>query len=143
MRGDSFGGWRHRGRGNVGAFTLIHLRPVPDSVLWAERRRQTVTLRAIEICVTNEFKLTFEQMRKKSNSKHHGLPRMLFYYLAREWTGQSYPTIAKYFGGRDHTTILSGCRNMAYLIENDEDWQLRATAVVKELQARGYNVGWT
>lgn len=37
-------------------------------------------------------------------------PRMVCYYLAKELTHHSYPSIGRAFGDRDHTTILSGYR---------------------------------
>jgi len=37
-------------------------------------------------------------------------PRMVCYFLAKELTTYSYPRIGRMFGGRDHTTILSGYR---------------------------------
>ena len=38
-------------------------------------------------------------------------------YLARVLTDQSYRQIGRYFGGRDHTTILHGFRKTEQLIK--------------------------
>ncbi len=34
-------------------------------------------------------------------------------YLAKELTEHSLPTIARAFGGRDHTTVLHACKRVA------------------------------
>jgi chromosomal replication initiator protein len=36
-------------------------------------------------------------------------------YLAKELTPASLPAIGEAFGGRDHTTVLHGCRTIAEL----------------------------
>ena len=41
--------------------------------------------------------------------------------LAKELTSHSYPEIADAFGGRDHTTIMHGCKNIGKLRESDAD----------------------
>jgi chromosomal replication initiator protein len=38
------------------------------------------------------------------------LARHAAMFVAHELTGNSFPQLAKLFGGRDHTTILSACR---------------------------------
>jgi len=40
-------------------------------------------------------------------------------YLARQLTGKSLKQIGEYFGGRDHTTVMHGCRKTEDLIQND------------------------
>jgi chromosomal replication initiator protein len=47
--------------------------------------------------------------------------RFAIYWLARENTGKSYPQIAKSLGGRDHSTVISGCKRA-------EDYMLRKDA---------------
>jgi chromosomal replication initiator protein len=41
--------------------------------------------------------------------------------LSKELTNHSLPEIGDAFGGRDHTTILHGCRKVASLRESDTD----------------------
>ena len=46
-------------------------------------------------------------------------PRQRAMYVAREMTGHSYPTIAKAFRRKDHTTIMNACRNVTAWMEAD------------------------
>jgi len=41
--------------------------------------------------------------------------------LAKELTNHSLPEIGDAFGGRDHTTVLHACRNIAGLRQSDAD----------------------
>jgi len=53
-------------------------------------------------------------------------PRQVAMALAKELTEHSLPEIGEAFGGRDHTTVLHGCRVVSGLRESDgkirEDW---------------------
>jgi chromosomal replication initiator protein len=40
-------------------------------------------------------------------------------YLARELTGGSLNEIGVFFGGRDHTTVMHGCRRTEQLLETE------------------------
>jgi chromosomal replication initiator protein len=40
-------------------------------------------------------------------------------YLARQLTRKSFEEIGAYFGGRDHTTVLHGCRRTEQLLGHD------------------------
>jgi chromosomal replication initiator protein len=40
-------------------------------------------------------------------------------YLSRELTEASYPEIGRHFGGKDHTTIIHACRQVAKAREAD------------------------
>ncbi len=47
-------------------------------------------------------------------------PRQLAMALSKELTNHSLPEIGDAFGGRDHTTVLHGCRKIAELRELDK-----------------------
>ena len=40
-------------------------------------------------------------------------------YLARYLTGKSLKQIGGYFGGRDHSTVMHGCRKAESLLKTD------------------------
>jgi chromosomal replication initiation ATPase DnaA len=51
--------------------------------------------------------------------------RQVAYHIAKEMTCASFPEIGRNFGGRDHSTILHGCRKIETLLQQD-DRQLAA-----------------
>jgi chromosomal replication initiator protein len=56
-------------------------------------------------------------------------------YLARQMTGKSLKQIGEFFGGRDHTTVLHGCRKTESLIQSDPGTQLAVFELRRGLAA--------
>jgi hypothetical protein len=73
---------------------------------------------AIELVARN-FELLPDQLRGPSKKQPLALARQVAMWVAREATGSSYPRIARELGGRDHTTIIYGCRAVAKLVAGD------------------------
>ncbi|MDR1393538.1 MAG: chromosomal replication initiator protein DnaA [Bifidobacteriaceae bacterium] len=59
------------------------------------------------------FTLTVEDICGPSRRRNLIDARHIAMYLCRELTDLSLPAIAREFGGRDHTTIMSACRKVA------------------------------
>ena len=68
---------------------------------------QSIGLHDVERVVCSLFHMTTEAL--KSDSRAHALayPRMMAMYLARKHTGAPYTEIGRYFGGRNHATVIS------------------------------------
>ena len=81
--------------------------------------RRVVTLDAIQEVVAARFHIKVSEMKSKRRTKALVYPRQMAMYLCREITQQSYPEIARHFGGKDHTTIMHACRQIAKAIENN------------------------
>jgi len=54
-------------------------------------------------------------------------------FLIREEIGASLPQIGAMLGGRDHTTILYGCKRIADLIEEDMNLRREITVLRQQL----------
>lgn len=54
--------------------------------------------------------------------------RQVMYWLAREITGKSFPTIARCLG-RDHTTIISGYRKVDMLMATNDSFYSDVMAI--------------
>ena len=52
------------------------------------------------------FGLTVDSLRGKSRQRELVTARQISMYVFRELTDLSYPSIARLFGGRDHTTVI-------------------------------------
>lgn len=63
--------------------------------------------------------------------------RQAIYLVLRDILGWSLPEIGRFVGGRDHTTVLSGCRAARRLILHDADFQLRWDHVVRGMAPGG------
>lgn len=63
----------------------------------------------------------------KSDSRVHRLahPRQIAMFLARDMTPHSYPAISRWFGDRDHTTVIFAYRKVGKLEEKHEEMSAR------------------
>lgn len=69
-------------------------------------------------------------------------PRMIVMWLARRLTRLSYPEIGKELGGRDHSTVISGCRKIERLLTTDAPLFARVANILAELK-HGVQLGLT
>ena len=80
---------------------------------------RTVTIENIQKTVAEYYKIRTSDLLSSRRSRSITRPRQLAMALSKELTNHSLPEIGQAFGGRDHTTILHGCRKIAELRESD------------------------
>ena len=78
-------------------------------------------LRAIAAQTARYFALRVVELRSPSRRRGVVLARDVAMYLARQLTSKSLKQIGDYFGGRDHTTVLHGCRKTESLMRSDSE----------------------
>jgi chromosomal replication initiator protein len=79
-----------------------------------------VSIENIQKTVAEYFKIRVADLLSKRRSRSIARPRQFAMALAKELTNHSLPEIGDAFGGRDHTTVLHGCRRVASLREMDK-----------------------
>jgi chromosomal replication initiator protein len=79
-----------------------------------------VSIENIQKTVAEYFKIRVADLLSKRRSRSIARPRQVAMALSKELTNHSLPEIGDAFGGRDHTTILHGCRRVAALRETDK-----------------------
>ena len=78
-----------------------------------------ITIDNIQKTVAEYFKIRISDLHSNSRSRSITRPRQMAMALSKELTNHSLPEIGSAFGGRDHTTVLHGCRKIAELRESD------------------------
>ncbi len=79
-----------------------------------------VSIENIQKTVADYFKIRIGDLLSKRRSRSIARPRQIAMALAKELTNHSLPEIGDAFGGRDHTTVLHGCRRIEELRESDK-----------------------
>ena len=79
-----------------------------------------VSIENIQKTVADYFKIRVGDLLSKKRSRSIARPRQIAMALAKELTNHSLPEIGDAFGGRDHTTVLHGCRRIESLRESDK-----------------------
>jgi chromosomal replication initiator protein len=85
--------------------------------LLAVQNRQ-ISIDNIQKTVADYYKIRISDMHSKKRSRAVARPRQVAMALAKELTQMSLPEIGSNFGGRDHTTVLHACRQIAKLRES-------------------------
>jgi chromosomal replication initiator protein len=79
-----------------------------------------VSIENIQKTVAEYFKIRVGDLLSKKRTRSIARPRQIGMALAKELTNHSLPEIGDAFGGRDHTTVLHGCRRIESLRETDK-----------------------
>jgi chromosomal replication initiator protein len=82
-------------------------------------QERTITIENIQKTVAEYYKIRTSDLHSNRRSRSITRPRQLAMALSKELTNHSLPEIGAAFGGRDHTTVLHGCRKIAELRESD------------------------
>jgi len=95
--------------------------------------------RLITLAVAKHFALPAAELKGKSRQQAVVEARGLAMHLARRLTAASYAQIGRYFGGRDHTTVLHACRKTAATIVEDPSLAQIAEELAAQVSAEGAN----
>ena len=82
-------------------------------------KKKIVAMDDIQEAVCTQFHIKMTELKSRRRSKTLVHPRQIAMYLCRELTDASYPEIGRQFGGKDHTTIIHACRQVAKARETD------------------------
>jgi chromosomal replication initiator protein len=85
----------------------------------ARQKAQSPQLREIARLTARHFCLKLRDLKSTSRRQMVVRARGVAMYLARLLTQNSLEEIGRYFGGRDHTTVLYGCRKTEELLSHE------------------------
>ncbi|MGE5195665.1 MAG: DnaA ATPase domain-containing protein [Deltaproteobacteria bacterium] len=90
-----------------------------------------------DICraVARQFGISARQLRSRKQSRGVVLPRQCAMRLARQLSGRSLEQIGRYFGGRDHSTVIHACRRLEALLPHEADLRLNLSQIESALSA--------
>ncbi len=79
---------------------------------------QAVGLRDVEHAVCEAFHLDPEVLKSDGRARAVAYPRMMAMYLARKHAGAAYSEIGRYFGGRNHSTVIAAEKKVAAWLQD-------------------------
>ena len=88
-----------------------------EGMLPKEGQRERLTIGHIKDEVASRYHLKRYDLEGSSRKKEISQARHIAIYLARDLTSQSFPSIGKEFGNRDHTTIMHSYMKIKTLLE--------------------------
>lgn len=94
-------------------------------------------VRDIQRVVADYYEISVEDLISRRQSAYLAKPRQIAYWLCRELTNASFPAIASQFGGRDHTTVMYGCRKIDARMATDREFAAEVGFLMAAAQATG------
>jgi chromosomal replication initiator protein len=88
---------------------------------------------SIQETVATFYNINVQDLRGKKRPRFLVLPRQLSMYLCRKHTDYSLLEIGKYFGGKDHTTIIHACKKIEEGIKGDEKLRMNVSKIEEQL----------
>ena len=85
--------------------------------VFAKAQPRRLTSDVVIECVADYYGLKAEELTGNSRRREVATPRHIAMFLTREMVGLSLPQIGFAFGGRDHSTVLHGCKTVGKSIE--------------------------
>ena len=77
------------------------------------------TIESIQNAVAKHFHIKLQDLKGTSRARPVALPRQIAMFLVRKYTGLGYKEIGLYFGGKDHSTVMHGCKKIEEEFETD------------------------
>ncbi len=93
-----------------------------------------ITIELITEMVSNEFNLKVSEIKAKKRTATIVFPRQIAMYLARELTDFSLPEIGRFFGGKDHTTVIYGFDKIKDKLNHDEKLRSLINRLMSQLK---------
>lgn len=110
--------------------------PLVRAWLKGRTERRAPSLQGIAARTARYFTLRVADLKSTSRRRGAVVARDVAMYLARQLTGKSLKQIGDFFGGRDHTTVLHGCRKTERLMGTDPE-TLNAVVELRQGLAAG------
>ena len=83
------------------------------------RPREVITVETIIKAVANYYGLKPNDIKSDRRHKSLANPRAIAMYISRHNTKDSYPDLARAFGGKHHTTVISAVQKIAERLKED------------------------
>jgi chromosomal replication initiator protein len=81
--------------------------------------RERYSVAAIQRATCEAFDISLDELVSRSRASRLARPRQLAMFLSRDLTDTTLPAIGRQFGGRDHTTVIHACREVARRLQAD------------------------
>ncbi len=106
------------------------------NVLSEQKREQQkdITIKEIVDVVANELNIKPSEIKSKSRKRQIVTARRIVIYLARSLTPNSMPSLAQFFGMKDHTSVSHAMKKIKELMEKDANFKIQMDELLHKIQ---------
>ncbi len=90
---------------------------------------------AIVSCIASYFEMNEEHILGNKRDPDMVRARQVSMYLCRDLLGLSYPAIGKFFGGKDHSTVMYAIKKIKKLTDTNKNMQHMVTEIKRKCLA--------
>ncbi|MEA2077515.1 MAG: chromosomal replication initiator protein DnaA [Candidatus Marinimicrobia bacterium] len=101
------------------------------------KRDRIISIDTVQKVVTRYYKVTENEIIGKGRRKEVALARQVMMYLCREMCNASLKTIGLRLGGRDHTTVMYGVREIGKRTRNNEAFKKEVALITQQIEFEG------
>ena len=117
----------------VESISRQHRKPVDSDLVRRFLQKEVAPpkprLEEISRAVARQFGISSAQLRSRQQTRGVVVPRQCAMLAARQLTDESLEKIGKFFGGRDHTTVIHACRRLRELLAQDPELSLNLSQI--------------
>jgi len=100
----------------------------------AEKLGKQIKMVDITKTVCRQFQISLTDIYSKRRTENVVWPRQIVMWYCKTYTLHSLPEIGRFFGGRDHTTVLHAVRKVSAAIEKGEFVALTKDELIQKIQ---------
>ena len=101
-----------------------------------KERNSSISLEDIINVISRELNIKPSEIKSKKRSKNIVEARRIGIYLARTLTPNSMPSLANFFGMKDHTAVSHNMKKINEIIKNDENFKVRVDELKNMILAK-------
>jgi len=96
--------------------------------------RKFLSIESIQKEVAGYHGLRVQDLKSAKKQKNISGPRQIAMYLARRYTGASYPEIGEKFGGKDHSTVIHAVKKIESSLGKDPALENAVKALCRKIE---------
>ena len=96
--------------------------------------RKFLSIESIQKEVAGYHGLRLQDLKSAKKQKNISVPRQIAMYLARRYTGASYPEIGEKFGGKDHSTVIHAVKKIESSLGKDPALENAVKALCRRIE---------
>ena len=101
------------------------------------KKDRIISIDTVQKVVTRYYKVSENEIIGKGRRKEVALARQVMMYLCREMCNASLKTIGLRLGGRDHTTVMYGVREIGKRTRNDDAFKKEVQLITQQIEFEG------
>jgi chromosomal replication initiator protein len=100
-----------------------------------QQDKKFLSIESIQREVANFFGIRVQDLKSDKKQKNIAVPRQVTMYLARRYTGASYPEIGEKFGGKDHSTVIHAVKKIENNLGKDPSLENMVKTLSRKIES--------